>query len=402
MASWDWKDTLGAIGGPTVSGALGIDQAITGGQGANYLDNATGNVASNTLGAIGGGVGDYFMGPTNAAEAQEQAARDAVGYVGEGYSQGLGTMGGLADAGMQDYQTYRNQVQGGQYQTNPRSFETGGYNAPNRGQTPGFNPYQQGQAPGFQQYNRGQDPSFQRADAGNFNFDYQQSPGFQQQLDQTLGAIQGSHSGQGSRFSGGATKDAIDYASGAVSRDYAQDYNRQRGAFEQDRGFGERQAGQQNQFNQGNYQFGQGMDANQMAQQNQFSQNQYQFGTNVGVGQSDQANAYGNQNFWQGAGMDQANSQFGFNADLAANNQNYGMYNQQNQQQANMMAGLAGYGPQAQQNYANMQIGQGEALGNAALGLGNAQANSAMAMQNTVNPILNTAAQFGGAYLGAG
>jgi len=141
-------------------------------------------------------------------------------------------------------------VQGGDFNTNPRQFQTGEYrkgqygqNAPgfqqyNQGQGPQYQGFQQGQDPGFQGFQRGQDPSFQRADAGNFNFDYQSDPGYQFARDQGLSAIEGRASAQGNRFGGGTQKEMAQFASGLAAQDYGNQYNRARGAFEQDRGFG--------------------------------------------------------------------------------------------------------------------------------------------------------------------
>ena len=231
-----------------------------------------------------------------------------------------------------------------------------------QGQDPGFQSYQRGQDPSFNAFQRGQGPAFERAAAGDFDFNYQQSPGYQQALDQGLAAVEGRHAAGGSRFSGGPTKDMIDYATGAAAQDYGNQFNRARGQFEADRGFGAQQAQAQNLFNQG----------------------QYQFGTNLGAQQSNLANQFNQGNF-----------QFGVGAQQGANLQNYNMYNQQAMNQQGLDAGLADQGYAANQNLIDMYINQGGAMGNAALGLGNAQANSAMATRNTVNNALNTASQVG-------
>jgi len=434
-----WNDALGVVSGGTL-----------GNENMGFVDN------------IGRGIGDYVMGDTRAARSQQNAANQAQGFVGEGYNQALGGMQNLADAGQGDMDTYRANVQSGAYGTDPSQFQTEQYgkqtfgqNAPQfnqfqqgqspayqsfqQGQAQGYNPTQRGQDPSFQQFNRSADPTFQRADAGNFNFNYEQSPGYQFARDEGIKSIEGRASAQGRRFTGGTDKERVQYASGLAAQDYGNQFNRARGSFEADRGFGAGQSAQQNQFNLGNYQFGAGMDANQLAQQNQFNQGNYQFGTGTDINQNqfgagmgqenfqfnqnmgfqDQqgANQYGqnafqfnqnmanqnnayaqnmaNQNYWQGQGMNQQENQFAANYNQGANLQNYNMDSQQNQFQAGLEGGLADQGYGSNVNLANMYIGEGEALGNAALGVGNANANRAMATRNTVNSGLNTLANLG-------
>jgi hypothetical protein len=378
---------------------------------------------------IAGAAGDYFMGDTRAAREQQKAARAAEGYVGEYGGQALNTTERMAARGMDDYDRYREGVETGQFQTDP--IMTGQYQPTQFGQGPAFQQYNPGQDPGFQQFQRQQapqynafqrqqGPEFQRADAGEFDFNYQESPGFQHQVDKALDAIGSRHSAQGSRFGAGRDKETIDYITGAAAQDFGNQYARARGAFEADRGFGAQQAGQENIFNQGRYQFGTGLDAQQQALANQAAMQNYQFGTGVDVGQQNLANQYGQnafqfganmganqsnlanqanmQNYWNQQGMQQGENQFAFNANQAANLQNYNMLNQQQQQQAGLMGGLANQGYGSQVNLANMQMGQGEALANAALGVGNANANRALATQNTVNNAFNTLAQGAGAY----
>ena len=336
---------------------------------------------------------DYLRSPGKAADAQQEAAKSAQGYVQQYGDMALGTQGGLADRGMQDYDLYRTLAKNEAYRVDPSQYQTGQYSPQSQFNAPGFNQFQRGADPQFQRFQRGADPQFQRADAGDFQFDYQQSPGYQHALQQGLGAIEGRHSAQGSRFTGGADKDLIDYAGGMAAQDYGNQYNRARGQFESDRGFGERQAQAQNIFEQGNYQFGMGMDAGQQNLMNQQNLANYQFGTGADIGQSNLANQANMQNYWQGQQMGMGDRQFGAGFNQGANLQNYNMMNQQNQQTMNQLGQLAGYGPASQTNLADLQFNQGTALGNAALGVGNANANRAMAGYNTANDLINTTMQ---------
>ena len=412
--------------GSQLGGAVNLGSAVTG---VSQSDMPG-------LGPVLEGAGDYFMGPTNAAEAQAEAARQAQGHIQQGYDQALPGAENMAGWGYDDLTSYRNAVGSGAFQTNPNLYQTGQYQAQDySGGAPGFNQFNPGAGPQYNQFGMGQDPGFNKFDPGqgpqfqggpqsDFNFDYQESPGFQHALTQGLDAVKGRHSGQGSRFSGGMSKDLVNYATGAAAQDYGQQYGRARHAYESERGYGAGQANLANQFGQNQFQFGAGMGANQSNLANQYGQGAFQFGQNMGFAGNQAANQQGMQNFWNsanmganqsnlanaadmnnywtGQGMNQGESQFGANFNLGANQQNYGMFNQQNMQQAGLAGGLSNQGYNSMNNLNNMYINQGAALGNAALGIGNANASSAMAMQNTINPLLNTGAQIGGAMLGGG
>ena len=389
------------------------------------------------------GAGDYFMADTRAAREQQSAARLAQGYVQQYGDQALGTMSEFAVPGIDDYNNYRGAVNSGQFSTDPGQFQTGGYQQGQYGQgapgfqqfqqrqapgyqgfqqrqAPGYQAFQQGQAPTFGEFSRQQGPEFERADAGQFNFDYEKSPGFDFQMQQGLASIGSNASAKGARFGAGRDKQSMEFASGLAAQDYGSQYNRARGAFQDDRSFGAGQSAGANVFNQGGYQYGQSLDANQQNIANQYGQNTYQFDQNMGFQGNANMNQYGqnayqfgqnmgnqnnmmaqnmnNSNYWAGQNMNQNERQFGYNANLGANAQNYDMYNQQGVQNSNLMRGLSDQGYNSNINLANMQQGMGDSMANAALGVGNANANRAMSTQNSVNNTVNTVAQLGGAY----
>ena len=128
------------------------------------------------------GISDYFGADAKAGRAQRDAANTAQGYVQGGYDQSIGIQEGLAGQGMGDYNQYRQNVQQGAYGTDPSQYQT------QVGQGPQFQGYQAGQGPQFQ------GSQFQNADAGIFQFDYEQSPSYQFQMEQGLNAIKGNAS----------------------------------------------------------------------------------------------------------------------------------------------------------------------------------------------------------------
>ena len=378
--------------------------------GTNLADTSLGtntNQAYNELldaggmGSIEAGLENYFMADTKAAREQQAAAGRAKDAVMGGYGQAMGGAQDLADIGSQDFNQYAGNVRSGAYGTDPSQFQTGQYQAGQFGQgAPQFQQYSMGQAPQFQSFQRGADPTFQRADAGNFDFNYQSSPGYEFAREEGLRGIEGRASAQGRRNTGGTQKEMAEYASNLAAQDFGNQYNRARGQFEADRGFGERQTGLENQFARNQYQFGTGVDVGQQNLANQFGQQGFQFGTNVGIGQSNLANQADINNFWNQQRMQQGESQFGFGANQGANLQNYNMQNQQQQQQAGMMGGLAQTGMQNMVNLQDMQINQGTALANAELGLGNARANRQLAPASTANQMINQGTQLAGAIYG--
>jgi len=66
----------------------------------------------------------------------------------------------------------------------------------------------------------------------------------------------------------------------------------------------------------------------------------------------------------------------------------------------NRRAGMAGVGQTAAGNVSGMQMQQGQNQASGLMNIGNAQANRAMAMQNTMNPLINMGTQIGGALMG--
>ena len=469
MSLWDKIKKAGNVALDVGDAGLGLfSGGLVGNENFGFVDDLTGvrlGGIGDIAGNVGSGIENYFMGPTKAARAQEAAAREAGDVMGAGYDTALDMYNPFAQAGLGDFQNYRDMVNQGQFRTDTDPFMTNVQNY-QRGAGPEFNAYQRGADPTYQSFNaspyptfspfqRGADPTFtkferrnapefERAQSTPFEFNYQESPGFKHALEKGIGAIENRASRQGRRLAGGVNKEIADYVTGAVAQDYGNEFNRSRGVFESDRGFGERQANSANIFNQGQHQFETGIDVGQSDLANVFGRDNYQYGTNVDVGQSDlmnQANMRGHEfttglgfddnrarnifdqtNYQFGTGVDvgqsdlfnafnQSDYQFGVGADqraidsanaanLAANAQNFGMLSGENALMASLFGGLGTLGHSTYSTLPGMEIDRGEAIANALLNVGNAKANRAMATQNTLNPFINAGAQLGAAYLG--
>jgi len=396
------------------------------------LDTSPQDIAEGDYGIAG----DILGGPGRAAEYGIEGAQNAMDYVEGGYGQAITNMQPYADYGAADVNTYRNNVNQGIYSTDPGKFQTDQYNPQQwGGDAPGFNQFDPGGGPQYQQYGMGQDPGFnafqqqqgpqfQGGPQDDFSFDYESSPGFQAQMDKTLGAIAGKHSAQGSRFGAGRDKESMDYAAGAVARDYGNQYGRARQAYESERGYGAGQANLANQWGQRQHEFGTGIDVGQSNMGNQYGQNAFQFEQGMGfagnqamnqqdmgnywnaAGMNNQnnmwANNMNNQNYWTGQGMNMQDQQFGAEFNMGANQQNYDQQNQQQMQQAGMMGGLANQGTQDMNSLNNMLINEGGAMGSASLGLSNAQAYGEMLPWNMSIQGINAVAGGAGAIMGGG
>lgn len=367
-----------------------------------------------------------------------------------------------------DISQQRNALRSGQYDINPFSYMTGTQFS-EAGTGPKFQEFQSGAGPlgnvfqqsetqqasafqrqagpNAQQFQRQAGPQFQQANQGQFNYNHQASPGYQFQMEQGLNAINAGRGAQGLRKSGAATKDTMRFAQGLANQDYAQGYNRARGAFESDRAMGERQAGAQNQFaqnqfqagqnldfasqqafqgqQQSNYRFGIGSDMGEQARVQQMRQQAGQFETGVNVGElgrvqslnqqgrqfsrsqdfaaNQQANQF-NQNQYQfdekyGLERDRTQNQ----ANLAANQQNYNMHANQVSQQFARNQSLSDRGYSNIATLSNLYTGQGESSANAILGvaaerrMASAQANA----QDSGGSIWGTLLGIGGGIAGA-
>lgn len=71
-----------------------------------------------------------------------------------------------------------------------------------------------------------------------FQFDFEADPGYQFRLQQGQDLIEGSAAARGGLFSGETGKSLQEFGQGLASQEYGQAYNRARGEFESDRGFG--------------------------------------------------------------------------------------------------------------------------------------------------------------------
>lgn len=451
---------------------MGID--IIGGiksVGNKALGLATGGLAGDEdwgiVDNIAGGVGDYFTAGTRAAEAQQEGANKGAAAVESGYNQAIEGYGDLAQQGMGDFQDFRGNVQSGAFGVDPittqyqnaqqgqsaqyQGFDQGqgpsyqnyslGAGPQNqqfqRGQGPQAQQYQRGQGPQNQQFQRGQGPNFTGADQGQFNFDFQQDPGYQFRMEEGMKAIDSGRSASGSRLSGGADKDRMRFAQGLASEEYGKAYGRQRGEFESNRAMGEREAGRRtgfdvnqyqhgtgqdfasqqafqqgnradyqygnnadmsgfNTFNQGNradYQYGTNQDfASQQAFQNAGQQN-YQYSNNMGFQGNQNQNAFNQGNYQFNANMNQSQNQYMNNFNQSGNqyDQNMGFNINQANNQGNLNTNLQNYNmnnQQANQSY-NQQSGLASTGLNNIANMANLQVGQGEAMSNAYNQVAN-------------
>jgi hypothetical protein len=246
--------------------------------------------------AIAGGISS-----ANAANAlkqgEGQARQDIQKYTGQaaGYQEPYYQMG------TQNAQTLSNMTNQGAFNVNPYSYQAG--------QAPGA--YQQGQ------------------------FNFQQDPGYQFQLQQGMNAIQGGAAAQGGLLSGGTLKALQKYGTGLANQSYNEAYNR------------------------------------------------YLQGQNLGMNVQNQA--YGqyanNRNFGAQNAMNQYETQ------NQQANQAFGRYNI-----------LAGMGQEAGNNLSNIYNQAGANVANTDIGQANAGAAGIMGVGGAVSKGLNTIGQMGTNY----
>jgi hypothetical protein len=218
------------------------------------------------IGDIAGGIEDYFMGSTRSARAQENAAREGIASQERMFDASMATQKPWLEEGEKYLRALSGDIAGGAFDVDP----------------------------------------------GQFQFDYQKSPGYDFMMSEGLKGIGRGASARGGRGAGGTDMDMMQFAQGLAAQDYGNQYNRAYG---------------------------------------EYSDN--------------------------------------YNRQLTRTGNQY-----------NRMAGMAGIGQTAAGNVSGMQMQQGQNLFSGHMNVGNAQANRAMAMQNTINPILNMGAQIGGAVLG--
>lgn len=145
---------------------------------------ALGTMGAQALGGITQGITGYLS-----AKDQLKAAKQAQGAITNSYNQATGYQQPFYNAGQQGLQ----QLQTGNYET----------------ATPGI--YQPGE----------QQPQYQ---ADQFN--YQQSPGYQFQLEQGQQAALGSAAGRGAGLSGSTLKALAKYGTGLAAQDYGNEFDR--------------------------------------------------------------------------------------------------------------------------------------------------------------------------------
>ena len=236
---------------------------------SNALGVVSGGFAGNKdmglLDNIAGGVEDYFMGSTRAARAQKNAAKKGMEAQQEMFGQAMDTQQPWLAEGERHLRSLSDEVGRGGFDTDP----------------------------------------------GQFNFNYEQAPGYQFLMDEGNRGIDRGAAARGNLQSGGNDIDLMRYSQGFAAQDYGNQYNRAYGEFTGD------------------------FDRNRARQSDRF-------------------------------------------------NRQYSM---------------TGFGQQAANNIAGMQMQQGRDLSSGYMNVGNAQANSAMAMQNTINPLLNVGSQVVGAFL---
>ena len=267
-----------------------------------------------------GQAGMGAWGARTAAEDQEAQMDKARATTNQYYNQAYGDIQPQVDVGGRYIQSLGQGVEGGQFAIQP------------------YQPYQtseqQPYAPTSTQY--GQQPGAYQTP----EFNYQQSPGYQFQLNQGQQAI-GAQQAAGSSYLSGATQKALaKYATGLAAQDYNNMFNQY--ANQRNFGYGVQQ-GNLAQYNL-NRQSAQNIYLNQLAQYN----------TNRNYGASQSLNAY--------------------NAANQQATQQYGRYEN-----------LANMGVGAQYNLAGMRLGQGSTLGSLDLALGNVKAQQRLGTAKAVS-----------------
>lgn len=257
---YGFSDQLGAAKAAARTSAAGWDarQNFYGG----FQQDARSDMANLRAGVYGG----QFRTPEQFTNVQQFQRGAGPQYQDSGASSMYNTEY-IPQQGGPQFQDYNIGQGPGQFQQgySPeiQRFQQG--NAPHQqmfqaGQSPIGSQFQRQQGPQLQQFQRGPDAQFTGANQGQFQFDHQSSPAYQHRLNEGMNAIQGSAAARGSLKSGQTLKDLTRFAQGEASQDFAQDYARQRGAFESDRAMGEREAGRRTGFDVGQQQFGQGLD----------------------------------------------------------------------------------------------------------------------------------------------
>ena len=265
-------------------------------------DAATGAGAGATVGpwgAIIGGLGGAIVGGVTSYQASNQlqnAQAQARGQVQQGTQQAAAFQQPYYQLGQQNAQTLSNMTNNGAFNVTP-------YN------------YQMGQAPAAYQ----QTP-----------FSFQQSPGYQFQLQQGLNSVQNSAAAGGGLLSGATMQALQKYGTGLAAQDYNNAYQR------------------------------------------------YVQGQELGMGVQNQA--YGQYAKNQTMGMQ--NAQDIYNAQNQQAQQNFGRFNT-----------LAGYGTQPARDLSNLYQQQGDTLASSYLGTGQAQAAGTVGIGNAISGGLRSGGQ---------
>jgi hypothetical protein len=163
--------------------------------GLGKLDRFIGDVSDKTLGKtdrfigdVAGGASDYFMGPTRAARAQEKGAERGMAAKERMFDKSMATQRPWLEEGERHLRSLSDEVMGGDFDVDP----------------------------------------------GQFEFDYQQSPGYQFMMDEGLRGVERGAAARGDLQSGGTDVDMMRYAQGFAAQDYGNQYNRAYGEFSDD------------------------------------------------------------------------------------------------------------------------------------------------------------------------
>jgi hypothetical protein len=182
------------------------------------------------------GAGASIYGASKAAKASSKAANQALALQQQQYQQARTDMQPYMQAGQAGLNALQQRVLGAQ-----------GGGGPQAGAEPGA--FGNTANPAYSQASYTA-PTYQAPDAFHYNAnDYTQSPGYQWQLQQGLGAINSGYANRGAMDSGAAMKSLASYAQGLATQDfnaqrqfasdqYSKDRDFSRGAYVSDRDFG--------------------------------------------------------------------------------------------------------------------------------------------------------------------
>lgn len=319
---------------------------------------------------------DWWYGPKRAAQAQQDAARAGIESTERMFDKSMATQKPWLEAGEQALKSLSGKVARGGFDVDPGQFK--------------YDPYQ-GKDFQYDKFEGGEfktPDKFQREEfkgPGEFQFDYKETEGYKNLLEQGIKAVDRGAAAKGSLGSRGTDVDLMKMAQGYAAQDYGAEYNRAYGKYSDKyaRDYGQYSDDYARDYGQYSDDYARGY--------GQFSD---KYSRDYGQHVSDRSFDYGQ-------GMDEYNRYAGERG--FAYGQFGDEYNRQLQQQGgryNRLASMAGVGQTAAGNVSSLTMQQGQNLASGYNALGNAQANRAMSTQNQLNPLLNLGAQIGGAFLG--